>query len=189
MEILQLPITALQERIQQELQENPVLEVCDTSTDELAPGEAVNQFQDHQPDVVVERTAAGDYAVRLIDGWTPNISVSRRYLELYRDPQADPKVKEYLKRMIQAARWLLESIEQRRNTLEKITRAIIQHQRAFLDKGPDHIAPLKMQQIADQVGVQVTTISRAVDGKWLQTPDGLFPLRCFFAGPGNSNDL
>jgi RNA polymerase sigma-54 factor len=134
------------------------------------------------PDILVERTEAGEYEVRLTDDWTPNIYISRRYLELYRDKQADPKAKEYLKRKLQAAQWLLESIEQRRNTLEKVTRAIIQHQRAFLDKGPEHIEPLKMQQIADQVKVHVTTVSRAVDDKWVQTPRGIFPLKRFFGG-------
>jgi RNA polymerase sigma-54 factor len=134
------------------------------------------------PDIVVERTEDGEYTVRLVDDWVPNIYISRRYVELYRDKGADPKAKEYLKRKIQAAQWLLESIEQRRGTLEKVTRAIIQHQRAFLDKGPEHIEPLKMQQIADQVGVHVTTVSRAVDDKWVQTPRGIFPLKRFFGG-------
>jgi RNA polymerase sigma-54 factor len=63
-----------------------------------------------------------------------------------------------------------------------VTRAIIQHQKSFLDKGPDFIEPLKMQQIADQVGVHVTTVSRAVDDKWVQTPRGIFPLKRFFGG-------
>src|SRR5262245_28389042 len=76
----------------------------------------------------------------------------------------------------------MESIEQRRSTLEKVTRAIVEHQRAFLDRGPEHIEPLKMQQIADQVGVHVTTVSRAVDDKWVQTPRGIFPLKRFFGG-------
>jgi RNA polymerase sigma-54 factor len=134
------------------------------------------------PDIVVERTEEGEYTVRLVDDWVPNIYISRRYVELYRDKSADPKAKEYLKRKIQAAQWLLESIEQRRGTLEKVTKAIIQHQRAFLDKGPEHIEPLKMQQIADQVGVHVTTVSRAVDDKWVQTPRGIFPLKRFFGG-------
>src|SRR2546428_5365035 len=106
-------------------------------------------------------------------------------MELYRDKSADPKAKEYLKRKIQAAQWLMESIEQRRNTLEKVTRAIIEHQRAFLEKGPEHIQPLKMQQIADKVGVHVTTVSRAVDDKWVQTPRGIFPLKRFFGGGKN----
>ncbi|HLJ94577.1 MAG TPA: RNA polymerase factor sigma-54 [Gemmataceae bacterium] len=134
------------------------------------------------PDIAVKLTENGEYEIRLLDDWTPSIYISRRYLELYRDKGADPKAKEYLKRKIQAAQWLMESIEQRRNTLEKVTRAIIQHQRAFLDQGPEHIEPLKMQQIADQVGVHVTTVSRAVDDKWVQTPRGIFPLKRFFGG-------
>jgi RNA polymerase sigma-54 factor len=134
------------------------------------------------PDILVERTDEGDYTVRLLDDWLPNIYISKRYVDLYREKGSDPKTKEYLKRKIQAAQWLQESIEQRRNTLEKVTRAIIQHQRSFLDKGPEHIEPLKMQQIADQVGVHVTTVSRAVDDKWVQTPRGIFPLKRFFGG-------
>jgi RNA polymerase sigma-54 factor len=134
------------------------------------------------PDIQVERTETGDYDVRLLDDWVPNVYISQRYLNLYREKGADPKAREYLKRKIQAATWLLESIQQRRNTLEKVTRAIIQHQRAFLDRGPEHIEPLKMQQIAEQVGVHVTTVSRAVDDKWVQTPRGIFPLKRFFGG-------
>jgi RNA polymerase sigma-54 factor len=134
------------------------------------------------PDIVVERNEHGDYDVRLLDDWTPSVCINRRYIELYKDKGSDAKAKEYLKRKIQAAQWLMESIEQRRSTLEKVTRAIIQHQRAFLDKGPEHIEPLKMQQIADLVKVHVTTVSRAVDDKWVQTPRGIFPLKRFFGG-------
>jgi RNA polymerase sigma-54 factor len=134
------------------------------------------------PDIAVERTENGEYEVRLLDDWTPSIYISRKYMEMYRDKRKDPKTREYLKRKIQAAQWLMESIEQRRSTLEKVTRAIIRHQRSFLDKGPEFIEPLKMQQIADQVGVHVTTVSRAVDDKWVQTPRGIFPLKRFFGG-------
>jgi RNA polymerase sigma-54 factor len=139
------------------------------------------------PDIIVERTDAGEYEVRLADDWTPNIHISRRYIELYRDKAADPKAKEYLKRKITAATWLMDSIAQRRSTLERVTKAIIKHQRAFLDQGPDHIEPLKMQQIAEIVGVHVTTVSRAVDDKWVQTPRGVFPLKRFFGG-GTKNE-
>jgi RNA polymerase sigma-54 factor len=134
------------------------------------------------PDIAVERNEDGGYQVRLLDDWTPSIYISRRYIDLYRDKGADAKAREYLKRKIQAAQWLMDSIQQRRNTLEKVTRAIIQHQKAFLDRGPEHIEPLKMQQIADLVGVHVTTVSRAVDDKWVQTPRGIFPLKRFFGG-------
>lgn len=134
------------------------------------------------PDIAVDRNEDGDYEIRLLDDWMPNVYISRRYIDYFRDKGADPKAKEFLKRKLQSAQWLLQSIEQRRNTLEKVTRAIIRHQRAFLDKGPEFIEPLKMQQIADQVGVHVTTVSRAVDDKWVQTPRGIFPLKRFFGG-------
>ncbi|MCS7047358.1 MAG: RNA polymerase sigma-54 factor, partial [Gemmataceae bacterium] len=134
------------------------------------------------PDLIVEKNENGDYDVRLLDDWTPDVCISRRLLELYRDKSADPKTKEWLKRKIQAAQWLIEAIEQRRNTVTKVAKAIVAHQKAFLDKGPEFIEPLKMQQIADQVGVHVTTVSRAVDDKWVQTPRGIFPLKRFFGG-------
>jgi RNA polymerase sigma-54 factor len=134
------------------------------------------------PDIAVDKNEAGDYEVKLLDDWTPNVYISRRLIELYRDKNADAKTKEFLKRKIQSAQWLIEAIEQRRNTLAKVTRAIIKHQTAFLDRGPEHIEPLKMQQIADLVGVHVTTVSRAVDDKWVQTPRGIFPLKRFFGG-------
>jgi RNA polymerase sigma-54 factor len=134
------------------------------------------------PDIIVDRTEEGEYTVKLVDDWVPAVHIPRHVIELARNKQITPAEKEYIKRKIQAAQWLMESIEQRRGTLEKVTRAIIKHQRAFLDKGPEHIEPLKMQQIADQVGVHVTTVSRAVDDKWVQTPRGIFPLKRFFGG-------
>jgi RNA polymerase sigma-54 factor len=134
------------------------------------------------PDILVERKDDGEYDVKLMDDWTPNIRISRSYLEMYRDKSANPKDREWLKRKFQSAQWLIDAIEQRRSTLIKVTRAIIQHQRAFMDRGPEHIEPLKMQQIADLVGVHVTTVSRAVDEKWVQTPRGIFSLKRFFGG-------
>src|SRR5262249_24255995 len=134
------------------------------------------------PDMQVERGEDGNYVVKLLDDWLPAVYIPKRYIELYKDKGSDPKMREYLKRKIQSAQWLQESIEQRRNTLEKVTRAIIEHQKQFLEKGPDHIQPLKIQQIAGKVGVHVTTVSRAVDDKWVQTPRGIFPLKRFFGG-------
>lgn len=138
------------------------------------------------PDVVVERADDDDYTVRLTDEWVPRIRVSKRTVELCKRQDLDEKVKEELRKKLQSADWLVKAVEQRRNTLLKVTKAIINHQRAFLDFGPEHIQPLKMQQIADQVKVHVTTVSRAVDDKWVQTPRGVFPLKRFFGG-GKAN--
>jgi RNA polymerase sigma-54 factor len=99
----------------------------------------------------------------------------------------DAKTKEFIKRKIDSAKWLIESIEQRNSTLKRVAQAIVDHQTEFLEKGPEFIVPLKMQQIADVVKVHVTTVSRAVDDKWIQTPRGLFPLKRFFGG-GTTTD-
>jgi len=134
------------------------------------------------PDVVVTWTDFDDFEIRLTDDWTPNVRVSKRYTELAKDKSFDPKTREFLVNKFRSAHWLIDAIEQRRNTLIKVTKAIINHQKAFLDKGPEYIQPLKMEDIAKLVGVHVTTISRAVDDKWVETPRGVFPLKRFFGG-------
>jgi RNA polymerase sigma-54 factor len=143
---------------------------------------SANNIQYVTPDIIVEKNEQGEYDVRLVDDWIPNIYISRRYFDMLRDKHSDEKAREFLQRKIQSAKWLIDAIEQRRSTLIKVTKAIIKHQRAFLDRGPEFIEPLKMQQIADMVGVHVTTVSRAVDDKWVQTPRGIFPLKRFFGG-------
>jgi len=140
------------------------------------------------PDVFIELTEHGQYKVRLEDGRTPNLFISPYYRQLLMSPDTDEKTREYIKRKINSAQWLIESIEQRRNTLTRVAQAIVDHQTEFLSKGPEHIEPLKMQQIADKVGVHVTTVSRAVDDKWVQTPRGIFPLKRFFVGGTVSAD-
>ncbi|HJZ90181.1 MAG TPA: RNA polymerase factor sigma-54 [Gemmataceae bacterium] len=140
------------------------------------------------PDVIVEKNEDGDYEIRLTDDWAPRLNIPKRYYQMYKNRDGDPQTREYLKKKLQSAEWLKDAIEQRRNTLEKVTRAIVGRQRAFLDLGPDHIEPLKMQQIADEVGVHVTTVSRAVDDKWVQTPRGVFPLKRFFVGAATNKE-
>jgi RNA polymerase sigma-54 factor len=140
------------------------------------------------PDIAVEQDATGKYVVRLEDEYTPRLNISRKYQQILANGDADPKTKEYIKRKIESARWLIESIEQRYNTLKRVAQAIVEFQTAFLDKGPEFIVPLKMQQIADVVGVHVTTVSRAVDDKYIQTPRGIFPLKRFFGGGTTTSD-
>jgi RNA polymerase sigma-54 factor len=134
------------------------------------------------PDVIIEKNEDGDYDIRLTDDWAPRLNIPKRHYLMYKNRDTDPKTREYLKKKLQSAEWLRDAIEQRRHTLERVTRAIVGRQRAFLDLGPDRIEPLKMQQIADEVGVHVTTVSRAVDDKWVQTDRGVFPLKRFFVG-------
>lgn len=148
------------------------------------PGARFNEGggQPVTPDVFVEQNEAGKYEVRLEDGRTPSLYISPYYRRLLMSQDTTPETREYIKRKLNAAQWLIDSIEQRRGTLTRVAQAIVDHQTEFLNKGPESIEPLKMQQIADKVGVHVTTVSRAVDDKWIQTPRGIFPLKRFFCG-------
>lgn len=150
----------------------------------LRPAAAFDTEDAHYvvPDLIVEHDDRGGYEVRLSDENMPRLSISHLYQRYLRDRGTDSETREYIQKRIQSARWLIESIEQRRNTLLKVARAIMEHQKDFLDDGPESIEPLKMQQIADRVGVHVTTVSRAVDDKWVRTPRGIFPLKKFFGG-------
>lgn len=132
------------------------------------------------PDVTLELDSSGNYEVRLEDDRVPTLRISEYYRQRLADPNATPEEREFIRRKIESANWLIEAVQQRRSTVKKVAKAIVDYQRKFLEEGPEHIEPLKMQQIADQVGVHVTTISRAVDDKWIQTPRGIFPLKRFF---------
>ncbi len=134
------------------------------------------------PDVMLEQDDVGNYQVVVEDQRMPRLYISPYYWKRLQSGTATAEEKEYLRKKITSAQWLIDAIEQRKSTLKKVSQAIVDHQREFLDRGPEFIKPLKMQQIADQVGVHVTTISRAVDDKWIQTPRGIFPLRRFFVG-------
>lgn len=140
------------------------------------------------PDVYVERKEEGGYEIRLEDTQLPSLYISPTYRKLLQDPHTNVETREYIKRKVNSAQWIIDAIEQRRSTLTKVSQAIVDHQTSFLDNGPEYIEPLKMQQIADKVGVHVTTVSRAVDDKWMQTPRGIFPMKRFFVGGTTSAD-
>ena len=140
------------------------------------------------PDVFVDRDENGHYTVRTDEYDTPRLFISPYYRRLLMNGEASAETKEYIRRKINSAQWLIESIDQRRSTLKRVAQAIVDHQTEFLENGPEAIEPLKMQQIAEKVGVHVTTVSRAVDDKWVQTPRGIFPLKRFFVGGTVSAD-
>jgi RNA polymerase sigma-54 factor len=140
------------------------------------------------PDIILEQDDDGEYQVRLDDDRVPQLFISEYYRNRLQDPKATAEEIEFIKQKIGSAQWLIESIEQRRSTLTKVSQAIVEHQKKFLDEGPEAIEPLKMQQIADKVGVHVTTVSRAVDDKWMQTPRGILPLKRFFVGGTQTED-
>ncbi|MBA2116764.1 RNA polymerase factor sigma-54 [Bremerella alba] len=134
------------------------------------------------PDLMLDIDEDGRYVVQAEDRDIPQLRISNYYRERLSSPTATREEKEFIKRKLNAAQWLIDAIIQRQNTLSRVAQAIVDYQKDFIDNGPEHITPLKMQQIADQVGVHVTTVSRAVDDKYIQTPRGIFALKAFFAG-------
>lgn len=133
------------------------------------------------PDVVVE-SVDGRYEVRVENHYIPRLAVSPWHRERLEKSAGDASLKEWLRKKIDAAKWLIEAIVQRQDTLQRVATAIVEAQKGFLDHGIERLAPLKMQQIADQVGVHVSTVSRAISKKYIQTPRGIFPMKFFFSG-------
>ncbi len=139
------------------------------------------------PDVRVVKDEEGKWVVELEDEYVPQLRISNSYLKMMQQ-NPDAKTKEYIKRKVESANWLIDAIKQRYNTLRRVAQAIVDAQTDFLENGPEHIVPLKMQQIADVVGVHVTTVSRAVDDKYIATPRGVFALKRFFGGGTTTAD-
>jgi RNA polymerase sigma-54 factor len=179
MEILRLSITALKERVQRELQENPVLE-WEGETGKKRAVEKVGQALQVEPDIAIERTGKGRYEARHLDGWVSKLLISRRYLKLYRQPDIDRKAKEYLERKIWSAKSLIKAITERRILLETVTGAIIEQRRPFLDTGLRPLESLNMPWLADHAHLSLPKVKKVVSDKWVQTPHGTFSLEGFF---------
>ena len=141
------------------------------------------------PDLIVEHNDQGGYEVRLADENSPQLAISR-YYQKHAPEQADRPGDPRIHPEEDPVGPLADRVDRAaaKHACCKVARAIIEHQKDFLDKGPEFIEPLKMQQIADRVGVHVTTVSRAVDDKWVQTPRGIFPLKRFFGGGTTTAD-
>ncbi|MBL8858282.1 MAG: RNA polymerase factor sigma-54 [Planctomycetes bacterium] len=133
------------------------------------------------PEVIVEEQD-GEYEVRLDRASTPRLRLSYAYREYLKNAKKGDGVREWVKTRIENAKWFLDALAQRQSTLERIANVIFQRQRAFLDRGVQALKPLRMQEVADEVGVHISTVSRAVSGKYAQTPRGIFALKYFFIG-------
>jgi RNA polymerase sigma-54 factor len=133
------------------------------------------------PDLVVERHGAR-FEVTQSGSSTPLCTIDPAVERLAKDRSAEPSVRRYLREKLERARSVVEALEMRRQTLGRIGARLFEHQRAFLERGPGHLAPLRMKDLADELGIHVSTVSRAVAGKHAQTPWGILPLRHFFQG-------
>jgi len=133
------------------------------------------------PDLRVEEVD-GEYVVLLEDSWLPSLRISPYYVQRLRSKGLDPQVRSYLRKKLQSAQGLVSAIEQRRSTLYNVATEILKAQKEFFEKGSLHLKPLKMQEVADRVGVHVSTVSRAISDKYVQTPHGIYSLKHLFTG-------
>jgi RNA polymerase sigma-54 factor len=135
------------------------------------------------PDVIVEYDEQGDrYVAFMNDSRTPNLRINREYALLAKDDHLQPRDKEFIKKNLSNAQWLMDAVEQRRGTLLRVVGVVLAEQRDAFDYGVESMKPLPMTQVAEQLGVHVATVSRAVSDKHLLTPRGVMPLRKFFTG-------
>ncbi len=152
---------------------------------DTSPGLQVGRDQRHPitPDVIVERSEDSDeYFVRLADYDLPRLRVNNYYAKMAKDAGVSEKTKKFLQTNLRSAHWIIDAIEQRKNTLLKVTKAVVKFQRDFFEKGQLYLRPLPMSKVAKEVGVHLATVSRAVAGKYVQSEWGILPLRKFFSG-------
>ena len=134
------------------------------------------------PDVTVEKVN-GDYQVILNGEQIPHLRISNTYKDIMAQDGNGNEVKDYIRDKIRSGKFLIKSIHQRQQTISNIAHQIVKRQRDFFEHGSAHLKPMTMVQIADVVGVHETTVSRAISGKYISTPQGVFEMKYFFT-PG-----
>jgi RNA polymerase sigma-54 factor len=131
------------------------------------------------PDVYIQKVGE-EYIVTLNDGAVPRLRLAGYYQRVLRDGDVAADAKEYLQERLRSARWLVKSIYQRQQTIFKVARSIVKFQRAFFDHGISQLRPLVLKDVADDIGMHESTISRATANKYAHTPQGIFELKFFF---------
>lgn len=152
---------------------------------DFAPGRqlAADEPQAITPDVIVMYDEESDrYLAVLNDRTMRSLRINEDYLQMARDKSVEKQTRDFIKTNLRNAQWLLDAVSQRSHTLLRVVNVVLSAQREFFDEGPESLKPLPMTQVADQLGIHVATVSRAVNGKYIDSPRGVFPLRQFFSG-------
>jgi RNA polymerase sigma-54 factor len=136
-----------------------------------------------EADVTVFKDEHGEWQILLNNDYIPRLRINSGYKEMLAKGGVKGKDREYLQNMFRSGRFLISAIEQRQQTIERITRKLLDFQAGFFESGSSHLKPLTMSQVADSVGVHETTVSRAIANKYIGTPLGLFEMKYFFT-PG-----
>ncbi len=132
------------------------------------------------PDVIVEKVD-DEYVVIINESSTPRLTVSSYYKSLLGQADKDQQLADYLSERVSSANWLIKSIEQRKHTIFNVVSAVVKHQRDFFDKGSKYLKTLTLKDIAEELGIHESTVSRSVSGKYLQCPRGVYEIKYFFS--------
>jgi RNA polymerase sigma-54 factor len=148
---------------------------------EPKPGRRFGGFDTRyiMPDVIVEKDADG-YSVSLNAASSPSLYVSPYYRQVLASEEKDSETAKFLSGRLNSALWLIKSIEQRNQTIYNVVKAVVDSQAAFFDGGEKYLKPLTLRKIADALGIHESTVSRSVNGKYMQTPRGTYEIRYFF---------
>jgi RNA polymerase sigma-54 factor len=134
------------------------------------------------PDVIAEKVD-GEYQIAFNNEQIPHLRISNLYKDIIASGNTQSSdVKDYIRDKIRSGKFLIRSIHQRQQTIMNIAQQIVSRQRDFLEHGPSHLKPMTMAEVAEAVGVHETTVSRAVSGKYMATPQGVFEMKYFFTG-------
>ena len=134
-----------------------------------------------EPDVAV-RKIGDEYVIQLNEDGLPKLRISSSYRKMLRGGNGaiGEEAATYLKDKMRSAVWLIKSLDQRQRTIYKVADSIVRHQRGFLDHGIEHLRPLVLRDVANDIGMHESTVSRVVSNKYIHTPRGLFPMKYFF---------
>ena len=151
---------------------------------ETRPGRGFSTERTHyvEADVYVIKVSDG-YAIQLNEDGLPRLRISgayRRMLQEMRREGTEKDTQDYIRDKLRGAMWLIKSLDQRQRTIYKVADSIVRQQRAFLDHGIDHLRPMVLRDVADDIEMHESTVSRVVSNKYIHTPRGLFPLKFFF---------
>ncbi len=140
------------------------------------------------PDVLIKKVDESDFIIVINDEWIPRVRVNKKYRELLKNNKVSNKTKKYLKNKFNYALWFIKSIEQRNTVLYKVSESIVKHQKNFFLKGPEYIVPLTLKDIAEDIEMHPSTVSRVTMDKYMQTPFGIYQMKHFFS-TGIRSDL
>lgn len=138
------------------------------------------------PDVTVEKVD-GEYIVTVNESSAPRLTISPYYQRMLIDSDKESNISKFLTGRLNSALWLIKSIEQRKQTIYNVVSAVVKYQIDFFEEGPKHLRTLTLKQIADEVGIHESTVSRSINGKYMQSPRGIFEIKYFFTSGVSGN--